>query len=260
MESDRRLVLLIVFCMVFTVLVIPSADGARTGYIMNLLLSALHDVQINNPSSGQVLTYNGSFWINEDSSSGGGVTSLTSSNSAIILNSSSGNILITPKYELLCRNTGSGVTSISCSNLADRDYLFVTVETSIGGAGGTSMNLAVRFNGDSSAIYGYRRSLNGGADTTLTAQTSCAIPLGSTTIEPADRLIYDMSIYNKNSAQQKTLFGMSSVDNTGGGAPDRTEFACNWRNTSAVISSIDVLRTGGSATFGEITITVWGYD
>lgn len=246
--------------MLTTVLLLPSSASARPAYIMNLLLSALHDVIIDNPQSGQVLTYNGSVWVNGNVSSGGGVTSLTSSNSAIVLNASSGDILITPKYELLCRNTGSGVTTISCSNLADRDYLYVTVETSIGGAGGSTMNIAVRFNGDSSAIYGWRRSLNGGADTTNSAQTSCAIPLGATAIDPADRLIYDMSIYNKNSAQQKTLFGMSSVDNTGGGAPDRTEFACNWRNTSAVISSVDILRVSGTATFGEITVTVWGYD
>jgi hypothetical protein len=194
----------------------------------------------------------------DSSSGGGGVTSLSSSNSAISLNATSGNILITPKYQLLCENSGSGVTTLTC-NITTKKYLHVVVETSLGGAGGTTMQIGIRFNGDNSNIYNWRRSLNGGADTSGT-NTECRIPFGLTNLNPADRIIFDMNIYNIDATHQKVFYGMSGKDNVGGGVPDRSEFACNWRNTNAQITSIEVMRATGTANYGTILIKVWGYD
>jgi hypothetical protein len=66
------------------------------------------DISVTQQSNTITIDYNGT---------SGGVTSLTSANSAITLNASNGNVLITPKWQLLVQNTtiggsAGGITTI----------------------------------------------------------------------------------------------------------------------------------------------------
>lgn len=70
------------------------------------------DISITNTSNTIVIDYNGT--------GGGGVSSLTSANSAISLNASSGNVLITPKWQLLAQNSTIGGNSSSITTLVNQ--------------------------------------------------------------------------------------------------------------------------------------------
>lgn len=109
---------------------------AREGYIMNLLLSAMHDVRITNPLDGQVLTYDsGTFtWINANASSTGSETTecINLANQyQLILNSTNGNCYVralangnnisisTNSTHAIISATGSTDTT-DCINLASQ--------------------------------------------------------------------------------------------------------------------------------------------
>ena len=80
MESDRRIsypVIFIIACIsVGGILLVPASADKRDGYIMNLLLSSMHDTMIDTPLLDECLVYNGTFWINDSCLSGGNVTAL----------------------------------------------------------------------------------------------------------------------------------------------------------------------------------------
>ena len=145
MESDRRINFGIVIIASILILAgisfIPDVQ-AREGYIMNLLLSMMHDVQITNPINGQVLTYQNGFWINAN---GGGGESTECINMAsqyqIIVNSTDGNcyvralangdnIIISQNATHLIINA-TGTESTVCSNSAISG--FTLIQSSSGG-------------------------------------------------------------------------------------------------------------------------------
>jgi hypothetical protein len=99
MEGNRRIgfiILLIGVSLIVSIMTIPHASGAREGYIMNLLLRAMHDVIIDNPIDGQVLTYDGIYWINQNATSGADTTDCINlaNQYQLVLNSTSGDCYI----------------------------------------------------------------------------------------------------------------------------------------------------------------------
>lgn len=99
MESNGRLGLtLIIGCLVAGAILLMPAYGYRDGYIMNLLLSSMHDVVIDNPLTNQTLTYNGTYWINQNATGGSGGETTECINMAsqyqLIVNSTNGNCFV----------------------------------------------------------------------------------------------------------------------------------------------------------------------
>ena len=146
MESDRRINLGIVIIASILILAgisfMPDVQ-AREGYIMNLLLQSLHDVQITNPINGQVLTYQNGFWINANGGGSGESTECfnMASQYQIIVNSTDGNcyvralangdnIIISQNATHLIINA-TGTESTVCSNSAISG--FTLIQSSTGG-------------------------------------------------------------------------------------------------------------------------------
>lgn len=188
-----------------------------------------------------------------------GVTSLTSADTdGLSLSASTGAITITPKWELLCQNSGSG-TSISCSSFTARKQLFVQIEYR---TITNTMQQGIRFNSDSGTNYSTRASSNGGADSTGTSLNQCTLR-GGGSFSTGDRGIHSYWIYNNQSGDRKLLTGqiIAGADTSAGTAPTRVEQTCKWDNTGAQITTITLMIVSGTGTYDTGTmITVWGYD
>lgn len=232
----------------------PVSCAPDSGLVLAQNLTDLCDVIITSPSNGQIIEYNGTYWVNVEH---GGVTTLTSSNGAITLNASSGNILITPEWELLCENAlAVSGTSISCSNFDERRFLMVTVETRLVTSG---LDIGIQFNGDTGNNYAWRKSANGGADTTAINDNNCLTQNPSASMNQ----LHTLYINNNLASENKALYG--TVVNSGasgaGNLAGRMEIACKWANTTDQITTITVMRDAGTGSYDTDTrIKVWGYD
>lgn len=187
-----------------------------------------------------------------------GVTSLTSANSQISLNASSGNVLITPKYQLLCQNTWSSGQSFSCSSFTAKTYLHVEIIASHANAG-TGIQTALQFNSDTGNNYADRLSVNGAADTTGTTRANCRF---GTAADTEGGGTYTLDITNV-ATKDKELRGQGTgfLNRIVGTAPTRMEYVCNWVNTSNQITTITVMANSGNDNYdSNAKITVWGYD
>lgn len=197
----------------------------------------------------------------DNSSGGGGVISLNSSNEAITVNATSGNILISPKYELLCQEVQNSTTSLRCDNFDARQFVYYTFEIDIGGSGGSTAILGIQFNGDTNTNYSWRRSINGGADTTASSNSECRF-LGTTTVSPTVKMIINGFIDNSDGNEAKMIYGSGTydLDTTATTAPNRVEFACKY-DASAQITTMNVMRASGTSTIGTNSeLAIWGYD
>ena len=147
--------------------------------------------------------------------------------------------------------TGAG-TSISSGTFTAKKYLWI--QAFIPAA---NHNFNLQFNGDTGSNYAKRRSEIGGADSTSTSQDRMTIgSYGSTSSD-----FYNIFMVN-NSANEKLAIIHNVNRNTAGAgnAPYRSEFVGKWANTSAQITSVNVLQqSGGSGSFDTGSILkVWG--
>ena len=188
-----------------------------------------------------------------------GVTSLTSADTdGLTLSAGTGAITITPKWELLCENTlGADADSYSCSSFTARNHLYVEMIPK-STAGGT-VTVGIQFNSDTGNNYSWRRSANGGADSTGTSDVDCFV----LTLNTSGGGYIIGRIYN-NDTDRKLWTGenVSDLSNGATSAPSKVEQNCKWDNSSDSITTITVKKDGGDA--GQFasgsTITVWGWD
>lgn len=197
-----------------------------------------------------------------------GVTSNTAT-SPIVVSGATGTVNIscptcitssTPRMEQLCQNTLiANATSISCGAFTARQHLLVTIEYR---TQTNTMVEGIRFNSDSGTNYATRSSSNGGADSTGTSLTQCTLR-GGGSFANNDRGLMEYWIYNNQAGDRKSMIGdiVAGGDTSAGTAPIRIEQACKWDNTSAQITTIQLMRVSGSGSYASGTeITVWGYD
>lgn len=177
--------------------------------------------------------------------------------SGINIADTTGDLTISPTWELLCQNTASaGATSISCSNIPDRNYMFVTVKAPVQTS---SMAINMIFNSDTGTNYAYRLQSNFGAGSTATNQANMAIQIW----DNADIVSIQCDIQNWSASTRKgtICFTDSNYDANDATVPNYTTMIGKWDNTSNAISTITFSRTSGdTGTFAGGSITVWGYD
>ena len=146
----------------------------------------------------------------------------------------------------------SAATSIDSGTFTANENLKVIVHTT-----GTDTETQLRFNGDSGSNYASRRSGDGGSDSTFTSQTQTKLNATGDGLNTYLKL----DITNIADKEKLIISEMVAVDATGSSnAPRRSESVSKWVNTSAQITSIQVINHyGGGATFAAGSyITVFG--
>jgi len=112
----------------------------------------------------------------------------------------------------------------------------------------------MRFNGTTGNEYSYRRSNNGGSDSTSTSQPQIDAYTGH------GKNGYDVFNITNISNQEKLVIGHMQGSGTGAGtAPERREIVGKWDNNSAQITKIVIHQGNGSNVFSAgSSITVLG--
>ena len=145
--------------------------------------------------------------------------------------------------------------TISSGTITGKKNLKVILHlTSTGG----NVNPSLRFNSDSGSNYAIRDSDGGGTDDTQTSQTGIRLSQGS---HGGNDGVFCVNFEITNVSDKEKLcigHGIRMSATGAGNAPDRYEIVSKWANTSAQITSIDVVNSGtGDFAIGSY-ITVLG--
>lgn len=134
-------------------------------------------------------------------------------------------------------------TSISSGTITARSFLRILAW--IIPSGGT-LNIGIRFNNDSAANYAERSEVNG-VDSTAASLNQ----INTKTAIDANPQFTFLEGYN-SSANEKLFVGESNVRGTAGAAnaPERKQGVYKWANTSAQITRVDMVDTGGTGDIG----------
>jgi len=124
-------------------------------------------------------------------------------------------------------------------------------------ANGNFDNCKIRFNSDSGSNYAYRKSNNGGSDSTNTSDSG----LGYMATNGAEDHFVDMFIVNKSDKEKLAIVDNVRASDAGAGnTPARKELVGKWANTSDSITSIQAVN-GGTGDFASGSrIQVFGAD
>lgn len=138
-------------------------------------------------------------------------------------------------WEEVGRTTlGSAGDTITVSSLPARKHLQIRF---IGIASG-QIRALLRFNSDTGNNYDWRSSVNGGADSTVSATSGIEI----TDAQSQDNFAV-IDVQNV-AAEQKSIVSNAIRMPAAGTAPGRVESVGKWTNTSNAISSVTITNTG----------------
>jgi len=122
---------------------------------------------------------------------------------------------------------------------------------------GANTELQFRFNSDSGSNYASRRSGDGGSDSTFTSQTQSKVNAtgGASTTET----YMTADITNISDKEKLVISHQVASEATGAGtAPRRSEGVTKWANTSAQITSIQIINNASGDFAAGSYITVFG--
>ncbi len=159
-------------------------------------------------------------------------------------------------WEELKSTTASGSsTTLDSGTFTAKKYLMIEC---YGTTGGSNMdNIGYRVNSDSGSNYARRVSHNGGSDSTSTSQSYIRFGGGSAA---ANDIYVKTFIINKSDKEKLFISECNRNRSTGAGnAPDRFENTSKWANTSAQITSIQLINDANNWTTDSF-IKVWGFD
>ena len=148
----------------------------------------------------------------------------------------------------------SPATSITVSSLPNKRYYMYLVNT----LDDTNIahNMSVRLNSDTANNYAWRRSFDGGADSTTTSTSNMQL---SSWQNPE----FGVGYLANYSSKEKLMVSHSVSQNTAGAgnAPHRQENVGKWVNTSDAIDEITVYYPAGAYNYGTNSeLVVLGYD
>lgn len=159
-------------------------------------------------------------------------------------------------WEELGRTTlGSNGDTIAVSTFTAKKYLMILAYCIP--TGGT-INLSLRFNGDSGNNYSNRASDNGAADGTTVSNSSTTFHASAA----ASRQFGFADVLNV-ATQTKLVSSMHIHNNTTGAAsaPSRSERASKWVNTTDSITSLSIINTSGTGDYATGSeVVVLGHD
>ncbi len=134
-------------------------------------------------------------------------------------------------------------TSISSGTITAKNFLRILAFAIP--SGGT-LNVGIRFNNDSSTNYAERGEANGAADAPAVSLNQINT---KTAIDANPQFTY-LEGYN-TSADEKLMVASSVLrGSAGANAPERKQGVYKWVNTSAQITRVDMVDTGGTGDIG----------
>ncbi len=145
--------------------------------------------------------------------------------------------------------------NLSTGTISARKYLWIQTHTIADS--GTNHSCRMTFNDDNASNYSARWSTNGASDSSSTSR----VDIFNTPSDSSTSVFTNWFVIN-TSANEKLVRLHTILQSTAGAgnAPDRTEVAAKWVNTSAQITKIDFDNTSaGDMAIGS-TIKVWGSD
>jgi len=152
--------------------------------------------------------------------------------------------------ELASVELGTTADELSSGTFTAKKYLMVQYYVKKTGTANTRW----RFNNDTGSNYAARQSGNGGADGTLTAQTSIY-----THADTSGNAFGTIFIVNNSANEKLGIFNeVSGVSSGAGTAPARREVVAKWSNTSSQITEIDLLNTDSGGFASGTIMKVWG--
>ena len=153
--------------------------------------------------------------------------------------------------ELASVTLGSAGSTIDSGTITAKKYLWFQI---FNGGLSSSGVTGIRFNSDGSNNYAERRSGNGGSDVTGTSRPVLnLVHTGTNTPQFSNCFVIN------NSSNEKLVISHSVSQNTAGAgtAPNRSECADKWANTSSQITSVQAIASVGNFPSGSI-LKVWG--
>lgn len=160
-----------------------------------------------------------------------------------------------PWWQELGRTTlGSAGDTITSPTFTAKKYLQVLAAAQ---ATGGTINLRLRFNGDTAGNYNTRASENGAADGTATGATNTAT--GPSTAATSGFMVYEII---NIATEEKLVFYRGARPGTAGAAnlPTRNEGLGKWANSTNAITSVTLFNDGtGDYAIGS-EVVVLGHD
>lgn len=150
-------------------------------------------------------------------------------------------------WEEIARTTLASVNdTITVSSIPNRKYLMFIF---YGNASGGTLDTTVRFNNDSGANYALTYSSNYAAPTASTSQTS--IPFDSGATDSGGIVTGEMTLIANITAEEKNATWNSVSQDAAGAGTNAAQLNgfVKWANTSAVLSRIDWINSGGTGDF-----------
>jgi hypothetical protein len=132
------------------------------------------------------------------------------------------------------------------------DYRYLELLIHLIGTG--TVTTVLTFNNDTGANYSFRRSNDGGADTTGVSQTSIAISASAASTIVAARLIITNLLANEKLVEG--TIGTFTTAGAGTAPTTKRDQIGKWANTSARVNRIDITQTdtGGLAANSEVVV------
>ena len=155
--------------------------------------------------------------------------------------------------EIARTTLGGAGDNIDVTGLADKRYYMYLIDALY--TPGAVINGKMRFNSDSGSNYARRNSYSGGADTTLTSQTSASVQ--SATGNPYFGMGYVANYATKE--KMALYFSIDRSTATAAYAPERDESVYKWANTSNAISSFNWFndQSGNFDPGAEMVVLGW---
>ena len=163
-------------------------------------------------------------------------------------------------WEELTDKSWTSGNAITTDTFTTKKYLWIQGWYTQSGTSGHNRFRVGNGTIDTGSNYSHNYSINGGTNANGTSLDNLWSVVGQGSDAGIDRCFFNMFIIN-NASDNKFITGHNVWSQTDGAgtAPERTEYACKWANTSNQINIVEI-NINGSGSFSGGQIKVWGSD
>ncbi len=189
-----------------------------------------------------------------------GTGSYASGSETVILGWDPSDTHTTNFWEELTDKSWTSGNAITTDTFTTKKYLWIQGWYTQSGTSGHNRFRVGNGTIDTGSNYSHNYSINGGTNATGTSLDNLWSVVGQGSDAGIDRCFFNMFVIN-DASDNKFITGHNVWSQTDGAgtAPERTEYACKWANTSDQINIVEI-NINGSGSFSGGQIKVWGSD